>query len=242
MRRRADLLLVERGLFETRAKAQAAIAAGLVRADGVAVRKAAETIAADAAITAEPAHPFVSRGGSKLAHALDVFGIEVSGRDCLDIGASTGGFTDVLLRRGASRVTAVDVGTGQMHPRLAQDPRVRVFERTDARSVSPRMFAEPPTLLVADVSFVSLLKVLGPPLACLAPPADAVLLIKPQFEAGRDRVGKGGLVAPDVAEQVASEAEAALAAAFGLDTRGRTESPITGGDGNREWLVHLRRG
>ena len=185
-RLRADRLLVERGLFESRAKAQAAIAAGLVSADGKPVRKASEEIAADAAIEATPAHPYVSRGGLKLVAALDHFGFEPKGRVCLDVGASTGGFTEVLLERGAARVYAVDVGRGQLHERLRVRPEVVSLEQTDIRTLAPGHFDSAPDLVAVDVSFISLKQVLPAALALTKPPAQLVALIKPQFEAGRD--------------------------------------------------------
>jgi 23S rRNA (cytidine1920-2'-O)/16S rRNA (cytidine1409-2'-O)-methyltransferase len=240
-RKRADLVLVARGLFPTRAKAQAAIAAGLVRADGAPVTRASDLVDEAAAIEAAAPHPWVSRGGVKLAHALDAFAVDPAGRVCLDLGASTGGFTDVLLARGARQVVAVDVGTGQLDARLRADPRAVVRERTDARALRPEDFPEPPSLLVADLSFISLGKAIGPALACCATGADAVLLVKPQFEVGPGRVGKGGLVDAAHAEAAAREATAALARDHALNVLGSIESPVTGGDGNREWLVHARR-
>jgi 23S rRNA (cytidine1920-2'-O)/16S rRNA (cytidine1409-2'-O)-methyltransferase len=240
-RKRADLLLVERGLFATRAKAQAAIAAGLVVVDGRTVAKASEGVAADATITAEAPHPWVSRAGVKLAHALDVFAIDPSGRACLDLGASTGGFTEVLLARGARHVTAVDVGTGQFDAALRADPRVALREKTDARTLRPEDFAEAPSLLVADLSFISLLKAIGPALACLAPRAELIALIKPQFEVGPDKIGKGGLVAEADAREVPARIAEALTRDLGLDVLAVADSPILGGDGNREYLLYARR-
>jgi 23S rRNA (cytidine1920-2'-O)/16S rRNA (cytidine1409-2'-O)-methyltransferase len=240
-RKRADLVLVARGLFPTRAKAQAAIAAGLVSVAGRPVERASDLVEADADILAAAPHPWVSRGGVKLAHALDAFAVDPAGRVCLDLGASTGGFTDVLLARGAAQIIAVDVGTGQLDAKLRADPRVLAWEKTDARSLLPVDFAEPPSLLVADLSFISLGKAIGPALACCAPEADAVLLVKPQFEVGRAKVGKGGLVAPQDAEAAFREVAAALEAEHGLAVLASTESPVRGGDGNREWLLHARR-
>src|SRR5262249_7101984 len=184
-RRRADLLLVERGLFDSRAKAQAAIAAGLVTADDVAIVRASDQVATDAALRAQPAFPWVSRGGVKLAAALDHFGFDPAGRICLDVGASTGGFTDVLLARGARRVYAVDVGREQLDPHLKIRPEVMSFEQTDIRELDARRLPEPPDLLVVDVSFISLKLALPAALALARAPAQAVALIKPQFEAGR---------------------------------------------------------
>ena len=189
-RMRADRLLVERGLFESRAKAQAAIAAGLVTADDAPVAKASDEIAADARLAAKQAYPFVSRGGVKLAAALDHFGFDPAGRIGLDVGASTGGFTDVLLERGAKRVYAVDVGHGQLHARLRARSDVALFENTDIRGLAASLLPEPPGLVVADVSFISLKLVLPAALALAHPPAQLVALIKPQFEAGRGRTRK----------------------------------------------------
>src|SRR6185503_4342737 len=190
-RQRADRLLVERGLFESRAKAQAAIAAGLVTANDVAVRKASEEVPADARLNARPAHPFVSRGGVKLAAALDRFGFDPKGRVCIDVGASTGGFTHVLLERGARLVYAIDVGRGQLHASLRARPQVVVMEETDIRTLSPARFDPRPDLVAVDVSFISLKLVLPAALALARPPAQLVALIKPQFEAGRAAVKRG---------------------------------------------------
>ncbi|GJD64857.1 TlyA family RNA methyltransferase [Methylobacterium frigidaeris] len=234
-RLRADRLLVEAGHFESRARARGAIEAGLVRADGVVVRRASDLIARDAAIVAEAPHPYVSRGGLKLAAALDAFALDPAGQTCLDIGASTGGFTDVLLRRGAAFVHAVDVGRGQLHPSLAGDPRVSALEATDARSLSP--FPEPPSLLVIDVSFISLRLVLPPVVPLLAPDAALVALIKPQFEAGREHVGRGGLVRDEAVRDAVCERIRTLIASLGFSIRGLIPSPVEGGDGNREFLI-----
>lgn len=241
-RHRVDRLLVARGIAATRAQAQAAIAAGLVTADGVVVTKPSTAVADTAILTAEAPHPWVSRGGVKLAHALDVFAIDPSGRDCLDLGASTGGFTDVLVTRGARSVTAVDVGTKQLHAKLAADARVTSLERTDARDLVPAMFAAPPSLLVADLAFISLAKAIGRALACLLRPADVVLLVKPQFEVGPAKIGKRGIVDPAVAEDAAARVGAELSARFGFRIIAIIESPIVGGDGNREFLLHARFG
>ncbi len=235
------MLLVERGLFESRAKAQAAIAAGLVTADGAPVRKAADLIAADAEIAAEAAHPYVSRGGVKLAAALDAFAIDPGGRPCADIGASTGGFTEVLLDRGARIIYAVDVGHGQLHPRLAADPRVVSLERTDIRRLDRSSIPEPVTLAVVDVSFVSLRLVLPAVIDLLAPTADLVALIKPQFEAGREHVGKG-VVRDEAVQRAVCDAIDALLRERGFSILGLIASPILGGDGNREFLIGGRRG
>ena len=184
---RIDRLLVERGLFDSRAKAQAAIEAGLVSANDAPVRKASEEIPVDASLRASAAHPYVSRGGVKLSHALDQFGFDPRGRICLDVGASTGGFTQVLLERGAKRVYAVDVGHGQLHQSLRARPEVVSLEDTDIRKLSPALLSEPPDLVTVDVSFISLKLVLPAALALAKSPAQLIALIKPQFEAGRAR-------------------------------------------------------
>lgn len=236
-RLRADRLLVERGFFESRAKAQDAIAAGLVTADGRPVRKASDEIAPGAEITAEAAHPWVSRGGVKLAHALDAFGIDPAGRTCLDAGASTGGFTEVLLSRGAAGVTAADVGHGQLHPKVAADPRVRSLEGRDVRGLAPADLPEAPSLVVIDVSFIPLATALPPVLALAAPGATLVALVKPQFEAGRAHVGKNGIVKDEAVHgRVCAEAED-LVRSCGWTVRGTIPSPIAGGEGNKEFLL-----
>jgi 23S rRNA (cytidine1920-2'-O)/16S rRNA (cytidine1409-2'-O)-methyltransferase len=235
-RQRADRLLVERGLFESRSKAQAAIAAGLVTADAAPVRKASEEIAVDAALTAAPAFAWVSRGGVKLAGALDRFGLDVTGRVCLDVGASTGGFTEVLLARGARRVYAVDVGTGQLHPRLRERPEIMSLEETDIRTLDPAAFAEQPSVVTIDVSFISLKLVLPAALALAARPADVVALIKPQFEVPRPENKKGIVRSTDVHRRVCDDI-ASFAASLGLARITLCESEITGGDGNREFFL-----
>ena len=240
-RRRADLLLVERGLFESRAKAQAAIAAGLVRAAGEPVRRASDTLPENVAIEAEPAHPWVSRGGVKLAHALEVFCVVVEGLHALDVGASTGGFTDVLLSRGAAHVTAVDVGRGQLHPKVAADPRVTSREATDIRALGPSDLPERPAIVVIDVSFAPLSAVLDPALALAAPEMTLVALVKPQFEVGRKEIGKGGIVKDEAARLRALDGAVALAGGLGLTVLGHTPSPIAGGDGNVEYLLVAKR-
>lgn len=237
---RADLLLVAKGLAQSRAKAQAAIEAGGVCADGVVVRKASALLSADAWLELVPAHPWVSRGGVKLAHALDVFGVDPSGRMCLDVGASTGGFTQVLLARGAVRVAAVDVGHGQLHPELRADPRVDNFERTDARALTGAHFAAPPSLIACDASFIGAAKVLATPLSLAARAADLIVLIKPQFEAGPG-AGKAGVLSEDAARAAADAAAAALDGLHGFRLRGQAPSPIRGGDGNWELLAHFAR-
>jgi 23S rRNA (cytidine1920-2'-O)/16S rRNA (cytidine1409-2'-O)-methyltransferase len=239
-RRRADRLLVERGLFESRAKAQAAIEARLVSANGAIVRKASEEISADADLRASAAHPYVSRGGVKLAAGLDRFGFDPQGRVCLDVGASTGGFTDVLRRRGAARVYAVDVGRGQLHTRLRADAAVVSLEETDIRALSPAQFDPRTDLIVADVSFISLKAVLPAALALATQPAELVALIKPQFEAGRAAIKKGIVRDKGVQAAVCNDT-AAFVAALGWRVVGTMPSPIAGGDGNAEFLLGARR-
>ena len=239
-RRRADRLLVERGLFESRAKAQAAIAAGLVTANGVPVGKASDEIAADAVVQARPEHPWVSRGGVKLAAALDHFRIDPKGRVCLDVGASTGGFTHVLIERGAGRVYAVDVGRGQLHASLRIRPEIVSLEETDIRTLSPALLPDPPDLVVVDVSFISLKLVLPPALALARPPAQLIALIKPQFEAGRAHLKKGVVRDPQV-HQAVCEDISAFVAGLGWNVLGIIPSPVTGGNGNREFLLWATR-
>src|SRR6266567_3712273 len=235
-RKRADQLLVERGLFESRTRAQAAIAAGLVTANGIVLRKPSDGVAVDAVIAAAPEHPWVSRGGLKLVAALDHFGFDPAGRVCLDVGASTGGFTEVLLARSARRIYAVDVGRGQLHARLRQRPAVVSLEDTDIRTLDPARLAELPDLVVTDVSFISLKLILPALGALLRRPAQLIALIKPQFETGRTHRKKG--VVRDAAVHAAvCEDIAAFAASLGWTVAGITPSPIAGGEGNREFLL-----
>ena len=203
--------------------------------------KASELIADDATIEAVAAHPWVGRGALKLVHALDLWAIEVEGRVVLDVGASTGGFTEVCLARGAARVYAVDVGRGQLHPKVAADRRVVSLEATDARDLTPALIPEPPGFIVTDVSFISLSKALPAALALAAPGADLVALVKPQFEVGPERVGKGGLVTDPAARQDALAGVVAFLSGSGWTVRETTDSPIEGGDGNREFLVWAQR-
>ncbi len=236
-RKRIDQLLVERGVFDSRAKARAAVEAGRVTVAGRIVAKPAEAVEADAEILAEPAHPWVGRGALKLVHALDLWPIAVDGRVAVDVGASTGGFTEVLLSRGAAKVFAVDVGRDQLHARLRGDPRVADLSGVDARALDDRLIPEPPHLVVSDVSFISLTKALPAGLRLAASGADVVALVKPQFEAGREHVGKGGLVKdPHVIARVEAEIAAFLEASGWL-VRGLAESPITGGEGQVERLI-----
>jgi 23S rRNA (cytidine1920-2'-O)/16S rRNA (cytidine1409-2'-O)-methyltransferase len=236
IRQRADRLLVERGLFDSRTKAQAAIEAGLVSANNVTVRKASEEIPTDATLRAGAAHPYVSRGGVKLAAALDRFGFDPKDRVCLDVGASTGGFTDVLLERGAKRVYAVDVGHGQLHESLRRRPDVVSLEGTDIRALDPARLTERPDLIVTDVSFISLKHVLPAALALAMRPAQLVALIKPQFEAGRSAIKKGVVRDQDIHAAVCEDISA-LVASLGWRVLGVIPSPITGGDGNEEFLL-----
>jgi len=239
---RLDQLLVERGLVPSRARAQSVILAGLVRVEGEVADKAGKAVAPDAAVEIVAAeHPWVSRGGVKLAAALDAFAISPSGKRCLDVGASTGGFTHVLLERGASRVVALDVGRGQLDWSLRQDPRVVVMEGINARFLTPGEVPGPFDLVSVDVSFISLRLVLPALVPVLAEDGDLVALVKPQFEAGRGQVGKGGVVRDLAVREAAITAVLAAAAALGLSCLGRIPSPIAGPAGNVEELAHLRR-
>ncbi|HEY7736482.1 MAG TPA: TlyA family RNA methyltransferase [Candidatus Limnocylindrales bacterium] len=242
---RLDELLVERGLAPTRARAQALVLAGRVRTGiGDAARsdrKPGDLVDASTPIEVPEPEPYVSRGGHKLAAALDTFGIEVAGLVCLDVGASTGGFTDVLLQRGAARVHAVDVGRGQLAEALRGDPRVVSLERTNARSLTAATFPEPIDLAVIDVSFISLALILGPVASTLRPGGSIVALVKPQFEAGRGRAPKGVVRDPEVHRQVLRDVTQA-ARGIGLGSRDLMRSPITGQEGNREFLVWLASG
>ncbi len=236
---RADILLVARGLAESRAKAQAAIAAGGVTANGAAVVKASQTLEEDALLTLAPPHPWVSRAGIKLAYALERFAVSPDGRHCLDIGASTGGFTQVLLAHGAAHVLAVDVGRDQVHASLRADPRVTVREGTDARALTGADIATPPSLVACDASFIGLEKVLPPPLALAAPQATLIALVKPQYETGPGR--KGALLSPAMAFQIAEGVAHRLDGVAGFAVKALTDSPITGGDGAPEFLLHAVR-
>ena len=239
-RLRADRLLVERGLFESRAKAQAAIEAGLVRANGAVVRKASDEIALDAELIATPAHPYVSRGALKLKAALEHFGFDPAGRICLDVGASTGGFTELLLERGAAKVYAVDVGSGQLHAKVRGDGRVVSLEQTDIRKVTTEKLGALADFVCIDVSFIPLKLVLPPALALTAPAAQLVVLIKPQFEAGPKHNKKGIVRDTAVQEAVCADIEA-LVASLGWKVSGIIPSPVEGGDGNREFLLGATR-
>lgn len=240
MKSRADLLLVERGLFPSRAKAREAIEAGLVSANGTALRKPSDMVAHDAEIVAAAPYPWASRGGLKLAAGLDHFALDPTGLVCLDVGASTGGFTDVLLARGATRVFAVDVGHGQLHARLRGDARVVSLEKTDARDLTSALVSQPPALVVCDASFISLKLVLPAALLLAAPGAHLVALIKPQFEAGRAAAKKGVVRDAAVHEAVCRDIVDWLALQ-GWNVLGLAPSPIEGGDGNAEFLVGARK-
>jgi 23S rRNA (cytidine1920-2'-O)/16S rRNA (cytidine1409-2'-O)-methyltransferase len=232
LKKRLDLLLVERGLAESRTQAQALLLAGRVPGHA----KPGEQVDESAELEVTGGEPYVSRGGLKLAHALDAFGIDPAGRGCLDVGASTGGFTDVLLQRGAARVIALDVGYGQLHPRIRADPRVVVLERTNARHVTELPFA--PDLIVCDVSFISVRKALPPLLDLAASGWEAVVLAKPQFEAGRGEVRGGVVRDPGTRRRVVRElAEAALG--WEAETAGVVDSGLPGPKGNRELFLHL---
>jgi len=233
---RIDRLLVERGLFDSRAKAQAAIAAGLVKANGKPITKASEDVDTDAQIEAAPAHPYVSRGALKLVAALDEFKVDPKGRVCLDVGASTGGFTQVLIERGASRVYAVDVGTAQLHPSLRGDPRIVSLEQTDIRALDAATLDRKPDLIVCDASFISLRLVLPAALALAARPGQLIALIKPQFEAGRAQVKKG-IVRDETVRQAVCDEIVTLVESLGGHVIGIIPSPIEGGDGNVEYLI-----
>jgi 23S rRNA (cytidine1920-2'-O)/16S rRNA (cytidine1409-2'-O)-methyltransferase len=233
LKKRLDVLLVERGLAESRAQAQALVLAGRV----LGYDKPGTQVDDSVQLEVEQPPPYVSRGGEKLAHALDAFDVDPSGRDCLDVGASTGGFTDVLLQRGATRVIALDVGYGQLHDRLRRDERVLVLERVNAREVRALPFA--PELVVADVSFISLRLVLPPAFALARAAWEAVVLVKPQFEAGRGEVGKGGVVRDDAVRRRVVREIAVAALGWGAETVGVVDSGLPGPKGNREVFLHL---
>ena len=233
MKKRADVLLVERGLAESRAQAQALILAGRVRG----VDKPGRELDDAAPLDVVQPPRFVSRGGEKLDHGLDALGVTVAGRDCLDVGASTGGFTDVLLQRGAARVIALDVGYGQLHEKLRADPRVTVLERTNVREVGELPFA--PDFVTCDVSFISVRTALPPALRLAKPGWEAVVLVKPQFEAGRAEVRKGGVVRDPEVHTGVLRAVAEAAPAWGAEPVGVVDSGLPGPKGNREFFLHL---
>ncbi len=242
MKPRADQLLVERGLAESRAKAQALILAGRVFSGERKVEKAGQALAADAPLEVRgKEHPWVSRGGIKLAHALEHFGWNVNGAAALDVGSSTGGFTDVLLQKGAAKVFAVDVGTNQLAWKLRQDPRVVVHEKTNARYLTEAIVTEPVDLIVCDASFISLAKVLDRALGFAKPGGRLIALVKPQFEAERGEIGKGGVIRdPEIHARVC-EAARLWVEGQGWKVVGLVESPITGPEGNREFLLAAQR-
>lgn len=244
MRKRLDTAMVERGLFESRSRAAAAVMAGVVRVGGQPARKPGQTVGDEDDIAVDRGPDYVSRGGIKLANALDALGVPVEGRKALDVGASTGGFTDVLLQRGAAEVVALDVAYGELHWRLRQDPRVTVLERTNARSLEPDLLPYRPDLIVADVSFISLTKVLPAVLNCAAARFDCLAMVKPQFEAGRERVGKGGVVRDPETRIDTLVTVAAAARADGWSVMGFAPSELPGPSGNREtfaWLAEPGR-
>jgi 23S rRNA (cytidine1920-2'-O)/16S rRNA (cytidine1409-2'-O)-methyltransferase len=240
-RKRADLLLVERGLFESRARAQAAIEAGLVIADGKLVAKPSDGIAADAVLQAQPAHPFVSRGGVKLSGALEQYPIEIENHVCLDVGASTGGFTEVLLANGASLVFSIDVGHGQLHPSLHGHPKIVSMENTDIRNFEGKRLPMRPDVVVIDVSFISLKMVLPVALSLAAAPMHLLALIKPQFEAPR-RHAKRGIIRNAMVHQEVCDDIVAFAGSLGCTDIQVFPSSIAGGDGNIEFFIGARRG
>jgi 23S rRNA (cytidine1920-2'-O)/16S rRNA (cytidine1409-2'-O)-methyltransferase len=240
---RADQLLVDRGLAESRARAQALILAGLVFSGERKIDKAGQALAADAPLSVRGKdHPWVSRGGIKLAHALDHFGWDATGAVALDVGSSTGGFTDVLLRKGAAKVFAVDVGTNQLAWSLRQDPRVAVHEQTNARYLTGEVVTEPVDMIVCDASFISLAKVLDKALDFARPGGRLIALIKPQFEAGRAEIGKGGVVRDPAVHARVCDAVDAWLEGRGWTVEGVTASPITGPEGNVEFLIAARKG
>ncbi|HEY1606377.1 MAG TPA: TlyA family RNA methyltransferase [Allosphingosinicella sp.] len=239
---RADQLLVDRGLVESRAKAQALILAGLVFSGERRIDKAGQALAPDAPLEVRGReHPWVSRGGIKLAHALDHFGWDVAGAVALDVGASTGGFTDVLLQRGAARVFAIDVGTNQLAWKLRRDPRVIVHEKTNARHLTPDIVTEPIDIVTCDASFIALAKVLDKALDFARPGGRLVALVKPQFEAERSEIGKGGVVRDPAVHERVSAAASAWVTARGWSVEGVVPSPITGPEGNVEFLLAARK-
>jgi len=239
-RSRLDVALVRRGHFPSRARAQAAVMAGRVRVDGRAVDKPGTGVGEDAVLDVERPAEFVSRGGVKLANALDALGVDVAGASALDLGASTGGFTDCLLSRGAARVIALDVGYGQLDWRLRQDPRVTVVERTNARHLTPEALPWAPDLVTCDLSFISIGTVWSAVVPCLAPGWRAMVMVKPQFEVGRERVGSGGVVRDPRAREDAVRGVIEVIEATGGRVVGTADSGLPGPKGNREVFVHAR--
>lgn len=242
VRRRLDVYLVEVGHYDSRAKAREAILAGKVAVDGQIARKPSMSISENASITAEALHPYVSRAALKLRGALDIFDVSVSGKVCLDVGASTGGFTEVLLEAGADQVIAVDVGTGQLHSRLTADDRVISLQQQDARSLTAEQFDTAPEIITCDASFIGLSKVIETPLKLAAQQCDLIALFKPQFEVGPGNIGKGGLVKNNAAIEAAlDEFRYWIDGRSGFQIISTADSPIAGGDGNREFLIHARK-
>ncbi|HXK11680.1 MAG TPA: TlyA family RNA methyltransferase [Vicinamibacteria bacterium] len=239
---RLDVWLAEHGLAESREKAQALVMAGRVTVDGRKASKPGSRVREDAAVAVEAGPGPVGRGALKLAGALDALGVDPAGKVAVDVGASTGGFTEILLARGALRVYAVDVGRGQLHERLGRDPRVVVRDRTNARALSPEVVPEPCSLAVVDVSFISVRKILPALRSVLAPGAEAVVLVKPQFEVGRFQVGRGGIVREPALRLQALRDVAAEAQRLGYAVRGACPSPLPGAEGNRELFLHLVTG
>ena len=239
---RLDQYLVKNGQFESRSRAKEAIKSGRVKVDGNRVTKSGFKVGEFAEVTAKAVHPYVSRGGLKLAGALKTFGLNPSGKTCLDVGASTGGFTDVLLRGGAAHVYAVDVGQGQLHDSLQNRDDVTMMEQTDARDLTPDMFSRGLDMIVCDASFISLAKLLGPALAIPKAGAQLITLVKPQFEVGKDAVGKGGIVTSEVDALQALSDVSAWVSTQGWHVEDTTESPIKGGSrggqGNKEFLLY----
>jgi 23S rRNA (cytidine1920-2'-O)/16S rRNA (cytidine1409-2'-O)-methyltransferase len=236
---RLDVWLAEQGRAESREKAQALVMAGRVRVNGRPADKPGSRVPTGASVEVDPGPAHVGRGALKLAGALDAFGIDPRGVVAVDVGASTGGFTETLLERGARRVYAVDVGRGQLHEKLGRDPRVVVRDRTNARTLSPEIVPEPCALAVMDVSFISARKILAALRTVLAPGASAVVLVKPQFEVGRGQVGKGGIVRDETLQLSALRDVAAFAESVGYAARGACASPVTGASGNREFFLQL---
>jgi len=237
---RLDVWLAEHGLAESREKAQALVMAGRVRVDGAPASKPGARVRESSSVVVAPGPAHVGRGATKLAGALDAFSLDPAGRVAADVGASTGGFTETLLRRGAARVYAVDVGRGQLHEKLRADPRVVVRERTNARALSSAVVPEPCALAVMDVSFISVRKILPALRGILAPGADVVVLVKPQFEVGRREVGRGGIVKDPALHLRVLRDVAQAAQEMGYAVRGACVSPVSGAEGNREFFLHLR--
>lgn len=238
---RADLYLVQQGYYESRARAQAAIKAGLVFVDGKRLKKTSDKIAEGALISASNEHPWVSRGGMKLAHALSEFRVNPLGKTCLDVGASTGGFSDVLMVQGALKVYAVDVGHSQLHTKLKSNPAVISLESRDARSLESSDFSSPPELIVCDASFISVMKVLETPLKLMAQNAELITLVKPQFEVGKVGIGRGGLVKSTALSQQALTDVSSWVSSQGWTVKGSCSSPIKGGSGNHEYLLYAMK-